>query len=123
MPVYTNLACIGMRPVDKLCSVLIINVLGLIYLVIAPLILLFSVIVFRALWILYQSHPLKLSDLILCSRGQFYPTAIRQLFTGLYCMELCLSGLFYLVRDSNDEPVCAAQAIAMIFLVFFTLVF
>jgi hypothetical protein len=91
--------------------------------VIAPLILLFSVIVFGALWILYRSHPPKLSDSVLCGRGQFYPTAIRQLFTGLYCMELCLGGLFYLVRDGNDEPVCAAQAIAMIFLVFFTLVF
>jgi hypothetical protein len=47
--VYTNLICIGIRPIDKLCLVLIINVLGLIYLVITPLILLFSVIVFRAL--------------------------------------------------------------------------
>ena len=100
-----------------------IDALGLIYSVIAPLILLFSVIVFGALWILYRSHPPKLSDSVLCGRGQFYPTAIRQLFTGLYCMELCLGGLFCLVRDSNDEPVCTAQAISMIFLVFFTLIF
>ncbi|KFY30556.1 hypothetical protein V493_01829 [Pseudogymnoascus sp. VKM F-4281 (FW-2241)] len=106
VPVYTNLACIG-----------------LVYSVIAPLILLFSVIVFGALWILYRSHPPKLSDSVLRGRGQFYPTAIRQLFTGLYFMELCLGGLFCLVRDSNDEPLCTAQAIAMIFLVLFTLIF
>lgn len=46
--------------------------------------------------------------------GLFYPTAIRQLFTGIYVMELCLSGLFFLVRDAEDKATCIAQAIIMI---------
>lgn len=51
-------------------------------------------IYFGALWILYRFYPPKLSDLELGVTGLFYPTAIRQFMTGVYFMELCLSGLF-----------------------------
>lgn len=81
---------------------------------IAPLILVFSVIYFGALWILYRSYPPKLTELDLRTSGLFYPTAIRQLFTGIYFMELCLAGLFFLVRDANGRAACTAQAVIMI---------
>jgi hypothetical protein len=82
--------------------------------VIAPLILVFGIIYFGALWILYRYYPPKLSDLDLGAKGLFYPTAIRQLLMGIYFMELCLAGLFFLVRDADDKPACTAQAIIMI---------
>ncbi|KFY69535.1 hypothetical protein V496_00155 [Pseudogymnoascus sp. VKM F-4515 (FW-2607)] len=106
VPVYTNLACIG-----------------LIYSAIAPLILLFGTIIFGSLWLLYRSYPPRLSDTALAGRGQFYPIAIHQLFIGLYFMELCLGGLFVLARSPDGKPACIAQAITMAFVVFLTLIF
>lgn len=90
---------------------------------IAPLILVFSIVIFGTFWILYRNNPPKLLDSVLNGHGQFYPTAIHQLFSGLYCMELCLGGLFFLVRDSNGKPVCTGQAVTMMFIAFFTLIF
>ena len=50
--------------------------------------------------------------------GLLYPTAINQLFTGLYFMEVCLIGLFLLVRDADEQGnavgvPCKGQAIIM----------
>lgn len=81
---------------------------------IAPLILVFSIICFGAFWILYRSYPLKLIKAELATRGLFYPTAIRQLFTGIYFTELCLAGLFFLVRDAGGKASCTTQAAIMI---------
>ncbi|KFY03348.1 hypothetical protein O988_01543 [Pseudogymnoascus sp. VKM F-3808] len=105
-PVFTNMACIG-----------------LIYSVIAPLILVFSMIYFGTLWVLYRFYPPKLSDMELGASGLCYPTAIRQLMTGIYFMELCLAGLFFLVRDADGNATCTAQAIIMIVTMAFTALF
>ncbi|KAH8650341.1 hypothetical protein BGZ60DRAFT_550848, partial [Tricladium varicosporioides] len=96
IPVFTNIAYIGLT-----------------YSVIAPLILVFSTVYFTALWVLYRFFPRKLTELN-GTNGLFYPTAIRQLFTGIYFMELCLAGLFFLVRDANNRATCTTQAIIMI---------
>lgn len=45
--------------------------------------------------------------------GLFFPSAINQMFTGLYFMEICLIGLFFLVRDPQGRVACAAQGIIM----------
>ncbi|KFY90097.1 hypothetical protein V498_06181 [Pseudogymnoascus sp. VKM F-4517 (FW-2822)] len=97
--------------------------IGLVYSVIAPLILVFSMIYFGALWVLYRFYPPQLSDLELGATGLFYPTAIRQLMTGIYFMELCLAGLFFLVRDANGNATCTSQAIIMIVTMVFTALF
>jgi hypothetical protein len=91
--------------------------------VIAPLILVFSVVYFGALWVLYRSYPPKLTDSDLDTSGLFYPTAIRQLFTGIYFMELCLAGLFFLVRDADDRATCTAQGIIMVVVTALTALF
>ncbi|KAG4411201.1 hypothetical protein IFR04_015655 [Cadophora malorum] len=101
IPVLTNVACI----------------------VIAPLILVFGIIYFGSLWLLYRSHPPKLTEAGLIPSGLFYPTAIRQLFTGVYFMELCLTGLFFLVRDTDGKATCTAQAVLMIFATLLTALF
>ncbi|KAH8674390.1 hypothetical protein BGZ60DRAFT_403801 [Tricladium varicosporioides] len=106
IPVFTNIACIGLT-----------------YSVIAPLILVFSTVYFTALWVLYRFFPPKLTELDVGTNGLFYPTAIRQLFTGIYFMELCLSGLFFLVRDANNRATCTAQAIIMIVVTALTALF
>ena len=61
--------------------------------------------------------------------GLLYPTAINQLFTGLYFMELCLIGLFLLVERYDPKTqktvaaACTAQAIIMIVVMIFTAIF
>ncbi|KFY31856.1 hypothetical protein V494_07911, partial [Pseudogymnoascus sp. VKM F-4513 (FW-928)] len=106
VPVLTNVACIG-----------------LIYSVIAPLILVFCTIYFGGLWMIYRFYPPKLSDQGLGVGGIFFPTAVRQLLTGIYFMELCLAGLFFLVRDAKEHAACRAQGIIMIIAVCFTALF
>jgi hypothetical protein len=96
---------------------------GLVYSVIAPLILVFSIIFFGALWVLYRSYPPRLSNLDLGTSDLFYPTAMRQLFTGIYFMELCLAGLFFLVRDAQGKAAYTPQAVIMMLLTGLTALF
>jgi calcium permeable stress-gated cation channel len=96
-PVYTNFACIA-----------------LIYSIVAPWIIVFAIITFTLLWIANRYNMLYVSRFQLDTGGLLYPTAINQTFTGLYVMELCLVGLFFLVQDAAGQPACVPQAIIMI---------
>lgn len=102
-PVYTNFACIA-----------------LIYSVVSPIIIIFAIITFTLLWIANRYNMLYVSRFQLDTGGLLYPTAINQTFTGLYVMELCMVGLFFLVRDSAGHAACVPQAIIMIVLIFAT---
>ncbi|KAJ8058673.1 hypothetical protein OCU04_012847 [Sclerotinia nivalis] len=95
-PVYTNFACIG-----------------LIYCVVSPIIIIFVIITFTLLWIANRYNMLYVSRFRIDTGGLLYPRAINQTFTGLYVMELCLIGLFFLTRDEQGEAL-TAQAIIMI---------
>ena len=61
--------------------------------------------------------------------GLLYPTAINQLFTGLYFMELLLIGLFLLVQridpktGDKTDTVCKVQAIIMIVVAILTAIY
>ena len=71
---------------------------------------------------------LYVSTFRLDSGGMFFPKAINQLFTGLYVMELCLIGLFILVRDVDSAgnaigTPCTGQAIVMILVLIGTIAF
>lgn len=96
-PVYTTLASIG-----------------LIYCVIAPLILVFNIITFSLFWFVYRYNTLYVTKFRFDTGGLLFPRAINQLFTGLYIMEVCLIGLFFLVRDQDDSVACKGQGICMI---------
>ncbi|CAG8207018.1 unnamed protein product [Penicillium salamii] len=96
-PVYTTLASIG-----------------LIYCVIAPLILVFNIITFSLFWFVYRYNTLYVTKFRFDTGGLLFPRAINQLFTGIYFMEVCLIGLFFLVRDQDDSVACKGQAICMI---------
>lgn len=45
--------------------------------------------------------------------GLFFPSAINQTFTGLYFLEICLLGLFFLVRDEHGDLTLQAQGVIM----------
>lgn len=60
--------------------------------------------------------------------GLLFPTAINQLFTGLYLMELCLIGLFFLVKDASSDGTaygtpCKVQGIIMIVVLVLTFLY
>ena len=114
IPWYTTFAVIGMYHIIhdyRFCTNLI---LGLVYSAIAPLMLLFMLVTFSLFWVVIKNN------LLYCVRtgtvdggGLFFPSAINQLFTGLYFMEFCLIGLFFLVRDTQGHVACEVQGIIM----------
>jgi hypothetical protein len=52
--------------------------------------------------------------------GVLYPRAINQTFTGLYVMELCLVGLFFIQDDENGNKACVPQGVIMVVAIFLT---
>jgi calcium permeable stress-gated cation channel len=97
--------------------------IGLIYSVISPLILIFNITTFGLFWIVYRYNTLYVTKFRFDTGGLLYPKALNQLFTGLYVMELCLIGLFFLVRDENNEVVCFGQGITMIVFTVLTVIY
>jgi hypothetical protein len=96
-PVYTNFACVG-----------------LIYSVIAPLILICTVIMFSLLWLSHGYSMARVNHFKTDTGGIFYPRAINQTFTGLYVMELCMAGLFFCVVDEEGSRTCTVHGFFMI---------
>ncbi|KFY68926.1 hypothetical protein V496_00677 [Pseudogymnoascus sp. VKM F-4515 (FW-2607)] len=105
-PTYTNFACIT-----------------IIYSTIAPLILIFAIITFTLLWITNRYCMLYVYNYTEDTGGLLYPRAINQTFVGLYFMEVCLIGLFLLVRDSENNVPCLPQALIMIVVMIMTALF
>lgn len=92
------------------------------------MILVFNIITFSLFWLVYRYNTLYVTKFRFDTGGLLYPKAINQLFTGLYVMELCLVGLFFLVRDSDElgnsvGTPCKGQGIVMIVVFFLTMMY
>ncbi|KAF2753252.1 DUF221-domain-containing protein [Pseudovirgaria hyperparasitica] len=98
-PVYTNFA-----------------VIGIVYSVIAPLILVFITITYALFWVVHRYNALYVNRYINDTGGLLFPRAVIQLFTGLYTMHLCWFGLFLLAQDAQGNQVCIPQAIIVVIL-------
>jgi len=106
IPVYTNFGAIG-----------------IIYSVVSPLILIMMLITFCLFWFTYRYQMIYVSYAKAETNGLIFPKAVNQLFTGLYFLELCLIGLFFLQRDTKNEVACFPQAIIMIVTMVFTVLY
>jgi hypothetical protein len=82
--------------------------------------LIFNIITFSLFWFVYRYNTLYVTKFRFDTGGLLFPRAINQLFTGLYVMEVCLIGLFFLVRDEKDNVACKGQAICMIVILVLT---
>ncbi|KAH7189553.1 uncharacterized protein B0J16DRAFT_371388 [Fusarium flagelliforme] len=102
-PIYTNFACIG-----------------LVYCVIAPLISIFAIITFGLLWMAQRYVMLYVNRFEHDTGGVLYPRAINQTFTGIYFMELCMAGLFFLAEDPTGKNVCTVHGVIMIVVLILT---
>ena len=99
-------------------------VIGLVYSVIAPIMLIFMLFTFGLFYIVIKNNVLyviRTGDVD--SGGVWLPSAINQTFTGVYCMEVCLIGLFFLVRDSQGNVTCEAQGIIIAILFVITIAY
>ncbi|KAI0996402.1 Uncharacterized protein K3495_g11778 [Podosphaera aphanis] len=81
LPVFTNIAVIAIT-----------------YSCIAPLILGFATIGMSLFYLAYRYNILFVSESLIDTKGLIYPTALRQLLTGVYLSEVCLIGLFAISR-------------------------
>lgn len=102
-PVYTNLACIG-----------------IIYSVISPLILVFNIITFSLFWFVYRYNTLYVTKFSRDTGGLLFPIALNTTFVGVYVLEILLIGMFFLVRDDQDNVACSGQGIGMIVILILT---
>jgi calcium permeable stress-gated cation channel len=76
-PIYTNLAVIAIT-----------------YSLISPLILIFAALAFLVLYFAYLYNFLYVYNQSIDTGGMVFPRAIWQSFTGIYLLEICLTGLF-----------------------------
>ena len=106
LPLYTNLACIGLS-----------------YAIIAPLILVFGTLAFSMLWVASSYSFLYVSDPMYEMKGRFYPTALKQLVTGIYGIEFVLLSFFLSFRTDNGGFACIGQAVIIGFTTIMTLVY
>lgn len=83
----------------------------------------FNVLTFSLFWVVYRYNTLYVTKFRFDTGGLLFPRAINQLFTGLYVMEICLIGMFFLVRDEKKEVACEGQAICMIIVLILTILF
>ncbi|KAF2740253.1 DUF221-domain-containing protein [Polyplosphaeria fusca] len=97
IPVYTNFA-----------------VIGLIYCVVSPCLMIMMLITFSLFWFTYRYQMIYVSYAKAETNGLIFPKAINQLYTGLYFMELCLIGLFFLQEGPGGSKSTFPQAIVMI---------
>ena len=100
----------------------------MIYSVVSPLILVFNIITFSLFWVVYRYNTLYVTKFRFDTGGLLFPKAINHLFAGLYVMELCLIGLFFLVRDADPQgnaigSPCKGQAIVMIVVLICTVIY
>lgn len=80
----------------------------------------FNIITFGLFWVVYRYQTLYVNRYRIDTGGLLFPKAINQLFTGLYVMELCLTGLFFLNEDAQQKQTTIPQAIIMIVTIFMT---
>ncbi|KAK3648733.1 hypothetical protein LTR56_001006 [Elasticomyces elasticus] len=95
-------------------------VIGLIYSIIAPLMLVFVSAVFGLFFIVYRHNYYFVQRNKVDTFGALFEGALSQLFAGVYILEITLIGLFFLVRNTNDNVVATPQAIIMIIALAFT---
>lgn len=97
--------------------------IGLIYSIISPLMLIFVSVVFMLFYIAYRHNYYFVQRDKVDTHGLLFDNALSQLMAGVYIMEVTLIGLFFLVRNSADNLACTPQAIIMIVAICLTAAF
>lgn len=79
--------------------------IGLTYTIISPFIsifvifILFLVLLYYKYSLRYIHNHINVSE----TNGRLYPSALFHLYSGIYCLECCLVGIFFLLKNHNGE--------------------
>lgn len=97
--------------------------IGITYCVISPMISLFMIFIFLLILLYYKyaldevySHENPKDTF-----GMLYPRALFHLYSGIYCLEFCMIGLFFALRNPNGECPMKFQGLVMILVLLFTI--
>ena len=74
-------------------------------------------------WVAYRHNYYYVQRNKIDTHGLLFNNAFSQLFAGIYVLEVSLIGLFFLVRDSDDNVACSSQAAIMIVVTVLTIAF
>ena len=78
---------------------------------------------FSLFWLAYRHNYYYVQRNKVDTHGLLFNNALSQLFAGIYVLEIALIGLFFLVRDTQDNVACSSQAIIMIVVLILTAIF
>ena len=78
---------------------------------------------FCLFWLAYRHNYYYVQRNKVDTHGLLFNNALSQLFAGIYVLEVALIGLFFLVRDTEDNVACSSQAIIMIVVLILTAAF
>ncbi|KAK6205121.1 uncharacterized protein RJT21DRAFT_132223 [Scheffersomyces amazonensis] len=97
--------------------------IGIAYSIISPLISVFIIFIL-SLALLYYKYALKYIYSHLNqseTQGKLYPIALLHLYTGIYCLEGCLIGIFFLSKNETGSCTMRIQGWIMIFILLATI--
>ncbi|KAJ5318613.1 hypothetical protein N7476_005033 [Penicillium atrosanguineum] len=114
-PVYTTLASIGWSPTSPGSIAANQKSQGIIYSIVAPVIIVFNITTFTLFWIVYRYNTLYVTGFRIDTGGLLFPRAINQLFVDKHGLS------FFLVRDEKNAVACQIQGVCMILLLLFTI--
>ncbi|KAF2858002.1 DUF221-domain-containing protein [Piedraia hortae CBS 480.64] len=100
-----------------------IAVIGIIYSIIAPFILVFMVVIFLLFSLVYRHNIWYVYTFSNDTGGLLFPTAVNQLFIGIYFLEVSLIGYFFITTDEKNQLACIPQGAVMITIMVFTVLF
>jgi len=83
----------------------------------------FSVVTLGLFWFVLRYNLLYVSVFFYNTEGQLYLTALKQLFTKVYMMKLCLIGLFLFIRDEQGVFTGIDQAVIMMIATVLTVIY
>lgn len=90
--------------------------LGVVYCVLAPVMALFLVAILSLVLVYYKYSLRYIYSRVNVSEthGRFYPAALLHIYTGVYCLECCLIGIFFTLRDQKGVHVMRVQGVVMV---------
>lgn len=95
----------------------------IIYATTVPLILPLACVAFGVLWVSTRYTMMYVNSSNVSTDGSLYAVAVRQLFVGVYVMEIYMLGLFTLRRDGNGAPASLPQATLMALVLAITILY
>ncbi|KAF2150799.1 DUF221-domain-containing protein [Myriangium duriaei CBS 260.36] len=98
-------------------------VIGMIFSIISPLILVFNLITFSLFWFVQRYNVIYVYLFRSDTGGLLFPKAVDQLFAGLYVMEITMAGLFFIARDANGKVSSVPQGIIMVIALASTIIY